>query len=128
MIEEEAVLEEMERNIEMTTVLDERELRRKRREAKIEADLLAAKMKKQAEELEEEEHLKKIEAEQRRKSLQAEKRKLEAQKALLEAEELESMVSLKSMSRTSRRKSTTQAENGSVNFLRIGSGTNISIK
>ena len=73
MIEEEAVLEEMERNIEMTTVLDERELRRKRREAKIEADLLAAKMKRQAEESEEEEHLKKIEAKQRRKSLQAEK-------------------------------------------------------
>ena len=46
MIEEEAALEEMERNIEMTTVLDERELRRKRREAKIEADLLAAKAKK----------------------------------------------------------------------------------
>ena len=55
-------------------------------------------------------------------------KKLEAQKALLEAEELESMVSMKSMSRTSRRKSTTQAENGSVNFLRIGSGTNRSIK
>ena len=130
MIEEEAVLEEMERNIEMTTVLDERELRRKRREAKIEADLLAAKIKaqKQAEEIEEEEAMKKLEAEQRRKSLQAEKRKLEAQKALIEAEEMESMISMKSMSRTSRRKSTTQAKNGSVNFLRIGSGTNISIK
>ena len=83
MIEEEAVLEEMERNIEMTTVLDERELRRKRREAKIEADLLAAKMKKQAEELEEEEHLKKIEAEQRRKSLQAEKRQTGGSKGTL---------------------------------------------
>ena len=72
--------------------------------------------------------MKKLEAEQRRKSLQAEKKKLEAQKALMEAEELESVVSMKSMSRTSQRKSTTQAENGSVNFLRIGSGTNISIK
>ena len=117
MIEEEAALEEMERNIEMTTVIDERELRRRRREAK-----------RQAEELEEEERLKQLEAEQRRKSLQAEKRKLEAQKALLEAEKIESMVSIKSMSRTSRRKSTIQAENGSVDFRRIGSGTNISIR
>ena len=47
MIEEEAALEEMERNLEMTTVLDKRELRRRRREAKIEADLLTAKMNKQ---------------------------------------------------------------------------------
>ena len=47
----------MKRNIEMTTVLDERELRRKRLEAKIEADLLAAKIKaqKQTEEIKEEE-------------------------------------------------------------------------
>ena len=66
MIEEEAALEEMERNMEMTTVYDERELRRRRREAKIEAQ-------RQADELEEEERLKKLEAEQRRKSLQAEK-------------------------------------------------------
>ena len=66
MIEEEAALEEMERNIEMTTVFDERELRRRRREAKIEAQ-------RQAEELEEDERMKKLEAEQRRKSLQAEK-------------------------------------------------------
>ena len=35
---------------------------------------------------------------------------------------------MKSMSWKNQRKSTTQAENGSVNFLRIGSGTNISIK
>ena len=34
MIEKEAALEEMERNIEMTTMHDERELRRRRREAK----------------------------------------------------------------------------------------------
>ena len=54
--------------------------------------------------------MKKLEAEQRRKSLRAEKRKLEAQKALMEAEELESMVSMKSMSRTSQSKSTTQAK------------------
>ena len=81
MIEEEAALEEMERNMEMTTVFDERELRRRRREAKIEAQ-------RQAEELEEDERMKKLEAEQRRKSLQAEKRKLEAQKALLEAEQM----------------------------------------
>ena len=46
MIKEEAVLEEMKRNYEMTTLLDEKELKRKRREAKIKADLLAAKMKK----------------------------------------------------------------------------------
>ena len=81
MIEEEAVLEEMERNIEITTVCDERELRRKRRAAKIEADLLAAKMKAEkdemeakAKEIEEEEAIKKLEAEQRRKSVQAEKK------------------------------------------------------
>ena len=72
MIEEEAALEEMERNLEMTTVLDARELRRRRREAKIEADLLAAKIKaqKQNEEIEEEERIKELEAEQRKKSLQ----------------------------------------------------------
>ena len=67
MIEEEAALEEMARNMEMTTVFDERELRRRRRKAKIEAQ-------RQAEELEEEERLRKLEAEQRRKSLQAEKK------------------------------------------------------
>ena len=50
MIEEEAALEEIERNMEMTSVRDERELRRKRREAKIEADLLAAKLKAEMEE------------------------------------------------------------------------------
>ena len=86
MIEEEAAFEEMEQNMELATVHDERELRRKRREAKIEADLLAAKIKaekkridaeknkmeakiqaqKQIEELEEEEALKQLEAEQRR--------------------------------------------------------------
>ena len=44
MIEEEAAFEEMEQNMELATVHDERELRRKRREEKIEADLLAAKI------------------------------------------------------------------------------------
>ena len=103
MIEEEAALEEMERNMEMTTVYDERELRRRRREAKIEADLVAAKIEaekkrietekqemeariqaqKHAEEIEEEEAIKKMEADQRRKSLRAEKRKFEAQRALM---------------------------------------------
>ena len=44
MIEEEAALLEMEQELEMDTVHDERELRRKRRKAKIEAQLKAAKI------------------------------------------------------------------------------------
>ena len=76
MIEEEAVLEEMERNMEMATVHDERELRRKRREAKTEADLRATR----------------IEAEKREMEarIQAQKQKMEEKiQAQKQAEELE---------------------------------------
>ena len=115
MIEEEAILEEMERNIEMTTVYDERELRRKRREAKIEADLVAARIKAEKEEiearilakkeeLEDEESLKRLKAERRQESLQTERRKLEAKRVLQEAEEITNLVS-QSMSRTSHKTS-----------------------